>query len=131
MHSFDVPRERPAPRAFAGVTPEGQSVSGVFSRLTLVVAVKENCEGCRQVLESGIGDFGEVATLMVSRTAGSESWWTTSVHPIVISPELMEALEIRWPPAYVLIDPETQKVVTEGVVFGPEQVRREIAAYVM
>jgi hypothetical protein len=30
-----------------------------------------------------------------------------------------------------LIDPARAAVVTEGVVFGPEQVREEIAAYLM
>jgi hypothetical protein len=131
VRSIDASRERPAPRNFDGVTIDGERVTGTFSRLTLVVAVKEDCQGCRQVLESGVGDFGEVATLLVSRTAGSESWWATTVHPLIIAPALLDALDIRWPPSYVLIDPVTQRVVTEGVVFGPEQVRREIEPFVV
>jgi hypothetical protein len=97
----------------------------------LVVAVKENCLGCRSVLESSSGAFGGVAVLIVADHASCEPWWTASLHSVVVSPSLLEDLDVRWPPFYVLVDPTTERVVTEGVVFGPEQVLQEIAPYLV
>ena len=46
---------------------------------------------------------------------------------VLIAPALMKELDIRSAPFYVLIDPSSSRVVTEGVVFGPSQVAAEIA----
>jgi len=53
-----------------------------------------------------------------------------SRHEIVVAPDLLSLLEIRWPPFYVLIDPRVGTVLVEGVVFGPGQVAQEIKSYV-
>lgn len=45
---------------------------------------------------------------------------------VVIAPAALDALEVRWPPAYVVIDPVAGSVVGEGVVFDAAQVRDEI-----
>jgi hypothetical protein len=42
---------------------------------------------------------------------------------------VLAALDIRWPPFYVLIDPASRRVVTEGVVFDAAQVARETARF--
>jgi hypothetical protein len=106
-------------------------VRGEFVGLTLVVAIKEDCWGCRSVLESARDVFGDVATLLVASRPSNEVGWRSTPHPLVVSPELLEQLDVRSPPFYVLIDPQRGIVLSEGVVFGPEQVREEIGAFVM
>lgn len=131
MRSIDAPRERPAPRAYRGRNLAGEAVQGDFVGLTLIVAIKEDCLGCRSVVESPRNVFGRVATLLVASRPSSEPWWMTTAHPLVVSEPLLEQLDVRSPPFYVLIDARRGWVLTEGVVFGPEQVREEIAAFVM
>ena len=129
--SIDPPRERAAPRRYRGVDLAGQPVEGEFNDLTLVVAIKEDCVGCRSVLESPADAFGDVATLLVAARRSSESWWSPTNHRVIVSQELLADLDVRFPPFYVLIDPQRQRVISEGVVFGPEQVREELAGYLM
>ena len=104
---------------------------GGFDTRTLVVAVKDDCLGCRSVLEAPLGAFGDVATLLVSSRPSADPSWRTTQHRLVISELLMDELDVRWPPFYVLIDPANEKVMSEGVVFGVEQVREEIAPFLM
>jgi hypothetical protein len=47
----------------------------------------------------------------------------------VVAPDVLKELEIRWPPFYVLVDPQERRVITEGVVFAPAQVASEIASF--
>jgi hypothetical protein len=131
VHSIDAPRPRPAPRTYRGLSLSGELVQGEFVRPTLVLAVKEDCLGCRSVLESPVDAFGDVATLVVAARPSTEPWWAASHHPLVVSELLLQQLDVRWPPFYVLIDAKNATVVTEGVVFGPGQVREEIAAFLM
>jgi hypothetical protein len=131
MRSFDTTRDRPAPRSWRGSSLDGQPLEGVFERTTVVVAVKEDCWGCRSVFESPVDAFGDVATLIVARSVSSEPWWRSSGHRVVVSPELLDQLDVRWPPFYVVVDPLRERVVCEGVVFAPEQVKTEIAAFLM
>ncbi len=131
MRSFDTTRDRPAPRRWRGVTLAGEVLEGEFVRPTLIVAVKADCLGCRSVLESPADALGDVDVLLVAREASGESWWAGSAHRVVVSPTLLDDLDVRWPPFYVLVDPRSQRVLTEGVVFAPEQVRGEIAAFVV
>jgi hypothetical protein len=131
VRSIDGPHERQAPRDYRGSSLTGEQVSAQFAEPTLVLFVKADCLGCRDVLTSAHDAFGDVATLIVATTTSNEPWWSTSAHPVVIAPTLFEELEVRWPPVYVLIDPSSQRVVTEGVVFGASQVREEIAPFLM
>jgi hypothetical protein len=131
VRSVDAARDRRAPRRYVGRSLSGESVEGEFVGLTLIVAVKEDCLGCRSVLESPSDAFGDAAVLIVAGHASCEPWWAASLHLVVISPSLLEDLDVRWPPFYVLVDPTTERVVTEGVVFGPEQVLQEIAPYLV
>lgn len=130
MRSIDAPRERESPRGYRGVDLGGEPVEGEFTENTLVVAIKEDCLGCRSVLESPVDAFG-VATLLVAARSSAEPWWMTTPHRLVVSAQLLDELDIRFPPSYVLIDPKRGRVISEGVVFAPEQVREEIARFLM
>jgi hypothetical protein len=46
-----------------------------------------------------------------------------------LAPELMDALEIGSAPFFVALDGSPLTVVTEGVVFAPEQVARELSEF--
>lgn len=127
MRSFDTTRERPAPAFYDGLTLLGEPVRGTFSRRTLVIAAKADCLGCQAALESPVGAFGATDVLIVGRVSTDEPWWHRSAHPVIVSPSLLEALDVRWPPFYVLIDGERGVVLREGVVFGPDQVAAEVA----
>ncbi len=129
MRSIDASRNRPAPRGYRGVTLDGQAVEEEFMTRTLVVAIKEDCLGCLSVVRAPADVFGDVATLLVAASASAESSWRDSAHRVVVSGQLLAALDVRWPPFYVLIDPEHGRVVCEGVVFSPEQVREEITTH--
>jgi hypothetical protein len=93
--------------------------------MTLVVAVKPDCDGCRDFLRGDLREFPDVDVVIVS--AFSSDGWMDAANEVLIAPELMKELDIRSAPFYVLIDPLSLRVVTEGVVFGPSQVAAEIA----
>ncbi len=94
--------------------------------MALVVAVKPDCDGCREFIRGDLDELSGVDVVIVSATSSSE--WADATNEVLISPALMKELDIRSAPFYVLIDPTTQRVVTEGVVFGPSQVAAEIAS---
>jgi hypothetical protein len=123
--SFDAPRNRPAPREFVGVTQTGEERRVEIRQLTLVIAVKPDCDGCRAFVHGDLDELCGVDVVMVSATSSSE--WDGAENEVLISPAFMKELNIRSAPFYVLIDPSTQRVVIEGVVFGPSQVAAEIA----
>jgi hypothetical protein len=127
VRSFDAPRERPAPSAIVGRTSEGDVVSIEVRRMTLVVAVKANCDGCRVFLASDLSEFADVEVVFVSATPDDE--FRGALHTVVVAPLTLAELEIRSAPFYVLIDPSTMHVVAEGSLFSPTQVAREIAPF--
>jgi hypothetical protein len=123
--SFDAPRQRSVPREFVGVTPAGEERRVDIRRMTLVVAVKPDCDGCREFINGELDELSGVDVVIVSATSSTE--WADATNEVLIGPAFMKVLDIRSAPFYVLIDPSTQRVVTEGVVFGPSQVAAEIA----
>ncbi len=129
MRSFEGTRERRAPRRYRGTTLHGDVVEGEFTTRTLVLAVKDDCLGCESVVASSAQAFGEVATLVVAARPSADPAWATSAHQLLVSESLLADLDVRWPPFYVLVDPRDERVVCEGVVFAPAQVREEIAPY--
>ena len=131
MRSFDATRDRRAPRQYRGMTLQGEVIQGDFVSPTLIVAVKEDCLGCRSVMQSPEGAFGDVEILIVAARPSAEAFWRTCAHRVVVSESLLRELDVRWPPFFVLIDPANETVLCEGVVFAPEQVRDEIAPFVM
>ncbi len=125
-HSFDAPRERPGPSVLRGLTPAGSSRSIELRRMTLVVAVKPECDGCRDFIRGDLSELNDVEVVVVSATASEE--WHGAVTDVLVAPSLMKELDIRSAPFYVLLDPTKGKVVLEGVVFGSAQVAAEIAS---
>ena len=128
-HSFDRPRERLAPSRVAGRDLHGSDVEIVFDRLTLVVAVKAKCDGCRDFTEGRLDALGDVDVVVVSASDDGADEWVRAARPVIVAPELFTALDIRWPPFYVLVGPLGPRVLTEGVVFSAAQVAEEIAAF--
>ncbi|MHB1209194.1 MAG: hypothetical protein ACYC1I_05745 [Acidimicrobiales bacterium] len=131
MRSFDTPRRRAAPASFSGVTLDGEKRSHTFRGVTLVVAVKTRCDGCRDFVNATLEEFAPIELVIVSASGDEDGEWAQSRHPILIAPTLMEQLDVRWPPSYVVIDAATSEVVSEGVVFAPEQVAQEIIAFLV
>lgn len=125
MRSIDAPRERPAPAVLVGTGPDGEARRVTLSSMTLVVAVKPDCYGCREFVRGDLGALDAVEVVIVSAAPSEE--WRDAPREVVIAPESMKDLEISSAPFYVLVDPRRQRVVREGVVFGPSQVAAEIA----
>jgi hypothetical protein len=126
-HSFDTPRERGAPRELAGTTLEGKEWRRVLEGLTLVVAVKPQCDGCRDFIDSDLDELDDVDVVIVSATFDDE--WRGARQHVVVSPVTLNELDIRSAPFYVLIDATRQRVVCEGVIFAPAQVAAEISPF--
>lgn len=126
-HSFDAPRERSAPRELSGRTLDGDDWRHAIERMTLIVAVKPNCDGCRDFIDGELEELNDVDVVIVSATAADE--WRNARQRVIVSPETLMELDIRSAPFYVLIDAARQRVATEGVVFAPAQVKTEIASF--
>jgi hypothetical protein len=126
-HSFDAPRERVAPRELSGTTLDGKVWRRVLEGLTLVVAVKPQCDGCRDFLDGDLDELDDVDVVVVSATRDEE--WRGTRHEVVVSPETLRELDILSAPFYVLVDAARQRVVSEGIVFGPAQVADEISPF--
>jgi hypothetical protein len=129
MSSFEPPRPRPAPDVLVGATLEGEQQVRKLQGLTLIVAIKQSCDGCRDFVFSDLRELAGTPVVIVSATTDLNAEWVDAVQPILVAPDVLMELEIRWPPFYVLIDPLHRRVVTEGVVFAPGQVASEIAPY--
>ncbi len=129
VHSFDEPRERIVPSQLKGRTLSGDEVVRPLEGLTLIVAIKSSCDGCRDFVHSSLEELAGVTVVVVSATGDDNAEWRDAAQPVIVAPELLATLDIRWPPFYVLVDPVRRRVVTEGVVFGPAQVAEEIAPH--
>ncbi|HEY5438038.1 MAG TPA: hypothetical protein VIJ99_03980 [Acidimicrobiales bacterium] len=128
VHSFDPPRERSAPDSLSGYWSNGTDAVMALTRLTLLVAIKPNCDGCRAFLDAPLHEFEGVDVVFVAALDDDE--WAGSSRRVLIAPDALDRLDVRWPPFYVLIDPLAHAVIREGVVFGPSQVAAEIAQFI-
>jgi predicted nucleotidyltransferase len=108
-----------------GIGPDDEERRIELRRMTLVIAVKPDCDGCRDFLRGDLRELSNVDVVIVSAVSSEE--WVDAPNDVLVAPELMKQLDIRSAPFYVLIDPSGLRVVTEGVVFGPSQVAAEIA----
>ncbi|HEY1825271.1 MAG TPA: hypothetical protein VGG21_04840 [Acidimicrobiales bacterium] len=126
-HSFDAPRDRPAPRFLRGLTLDGESWTREITERTLIVAVKPDCDGCREFVEGDVHPLASLAVVVVSKTGNDD--WKSHRRSVFVSPDAFTDLLIHSAPFYVLVDPETARVVCEGSVFSAAQVAEEIAAY--
>ena len=128
--SFDRARERAAPDSLSGHWSNGVEDTIALSEVTLVVAIKPNCDGCRVFLDADL-DGLRVPVLIISAEDDDTGEWRDARRPVFISPDGFRLLDVRWPPLYVLVDPLARRVLTEGVLFGPAQVASEIATYLI
>ena len=126
--SFDRPRSRVAPDSLSGHWSNGDDVTIDLAEVTLVVAIKSNCDGCREFLHADLEEFS-VPVLVVSAEEDPSSEWRGARRPVLVSPEAIRLLDVKWPPFYVLVDPVARRVLTEGVLFGAAQVAAEIAPF--
>ena len=129
MSSFDAPRVRPAPDTITGTSLQGEAISRTLNGLTLIVAIKQSCDGCRDFVFSTLSELRDLPFVILSATDDLNGEWIDALQPILVAPQVLVDLDIRWPPFYVLVEPQQHQVVTEGVVFAPAQVAAEIAAY--
>jgi hypothetical protein len=128
IRSFDRPRKRVAPDSLKGHWSDGAEVTVELTETTLIVAVKADCDGCRDFINADLDEL-RVPLLVISHDDDASSEWIDAVQPVLVSRDAFQQLDIRWPPFYVLIDPIAGRVLTEGVLFGPSQVIAEIEPY--
>jgi hypothetical protein len=126
--SFDRPRERVAPDSLVGHWSSGDDVTIELSGVTLVVAIKSNCDGCREFIGADLSELS-VPVLVVSADEDTAKEFSDARQPVFVSPEALRLLDVKWPPFYVLIDAVSRKVLTEGVLFGVAQVAAEIEPF--
>jgi hypothetical protein len=129
VSSFDAPRIRPALDTITGTSLDGAPISRTLVGPTLIVAVKQSCDGCRDFIFSELNELSNVAVLILSATGDDNGEWRDALQQVIVAPQTLQELDVRWPPFYVLVDPQRHLVVTEGVVFAPAQVAREIEMY--
>ncbi len=125
--SFDAPRRRPAPRVLEGRSVAGAERSHALEGVTVVAVVKPNCDGCREFVWSDLAAFGDIEVVVVATEA--EDDWRQAPREVLIAPDLFEILDVRGAPWYVLIDPATSRVLTEGALLSAAQVAEEIGSY--
>ena len=131
MHSFDAPRARQVPTSFGGITPDGEPVSDTFAPHHLIIAVKESCDGCAELLEASYGAYDKlgIEILFLAGAHSNETAWLDSSHKRLVSPELLTTLDVRWPPFWMLIDGANGTVIAEGVPFGVAHLINEVRAF--
>ena len=127
--SFDRPRERPAPSQMTGHWSNGGDAVVSLTKLTLLVVIKSNCDGCHDFLFSDLDVFAGLDVVIMSATDDADNEWIDAPRPVLIAPDALLTLDVKWPPFYLLVDPIGGLVRTEGVLFGPSQVAAEIASF--
>lgn len=97
-----------------------------LSEPTVVVAIKTNCDGCRSFYSGSLDALQAWPTLLIARDDDEVQQFANARHPVYVASELWEALDVRWPPLYVLLGAQPGRILCEGVAFSPEQVAREL-----
>jgi hypothetical protein len=127
-HSFDPPRDRPAPSELHGHSLSGEAIRLQLTGPTVIVAIKPDCDGCRDFIHGDLHELEHVDVIVVSAHTGGDDW-IAARQRVVVAPEFMKELDVLSPPSYLLIDPKVSRVLCEGVLFAPAQVASEIASY--
>ena len=119
------------PAAVIGQSLAGEPVTQPLQSLTLIVVIKPACDGCRDFVHSDLAELSLVPVIIVSAQPDLNGEWAGARQRVIVAPEVLADLDIRWPPCYVLVDPVGQRIVTEGVVFNAAQVAVEIAPFLV
>ena len=98
----------------------------MLNQPTLVVAIKINCDGCKSFYDGSLVALRAWPTLLIAREPNEVRELAHAQNTVFVARELWTALDVRWPPLYVLITASPGRVLTEGVAFTPEQVAKEI-----
>ena len=129
MRSIDPLRRRPAPLTLRGHTYDGVECERRLTKLSLLLVVKAGCQACDALLTIGPGAFDGFDVHYLAASDAVE--FETFGRDVVRSSSALDALEVRWPPVYVVVDPALGEVVAEGAVFDADQVRTEIARHLL
>ncbi len=127
--SFDPPRPREVPITLSGRTLDGREGSVVLTSTTLIVAVKPGCDGCLPFVVGDLTELGDWPVVVLASASDTRGEWRDARREVLVAPDALEALGVRWPPFYLLVEPSGPRVVVEGVVFGPAQVAAELRAH--
>ena len=130
LHSFDRSIGRPAPSALVGVDSVGAPVEIVFRRRTIVIAVKPNCDGCREFLGGSLSEFDGLDVVLVSATAMDDNA-TPRTNPVVLATDWIKEFLMMAAPSYMVIDPAHGRVLIEGVAFSSPQIAAEIVHHLV
>ena len=95
--------------------------------MSLLLVVKAGCQACEALLKAGPDAFAGFDVHYL--TASDAPEFATFGRDVLRSSTALEALEARWPPVYLVVDPVLREVVAEGTVFDADQVRAEIATH--
>ncbi|MDE3222968.1 MAG: hypothetical protein KGL79_05995 [Acidobacteriota bacterium] len=124
MRSIDPPRRRPAPLVLRGRDAHGGEREVNLEELTLLIVVKPNCQACEELLAHDARGFeGFNVWYLVDEELALAS---DAPRLLRVSAATLATLEVRWPPAYLVVDPECAEVIFEGVVFDSGQIMEEI-----
>ena len=118
--SFDPPRRRPVPTEFFVTNPDGSESLQTVGDGTLIVIVKDNCNGCADFVANRDQILSDLLVVTASRTA-------SETYGALYAPDFITQIDARFAPVYLLAGGSPLEVVTEGTVFSAEQVQAEIA----
>jgi len=121
-------RPRPVPSPWSLRDRDGVAHSFAVRAPTLLVAVKTDCDGCRPFYGATSAALEGLDVVVVTRDDPAHRDFAGSARPVYGAPGLLDELEVRWPPFFVLVAPDPPRVVVEGVAFAPEQVVAEMAS---
>ena len=127
--SSEPARRRPAPTSLSGHWLGGPAQVVTLRETTIIIAVKPDCYGCRDALNSGRRRIATLPVLFVGAGDVVDPEWVDGGASVFVSPDALRDLAITWPPFYVVVDPAFGEVVTEGVVFAIPQVEAEVTAF--
>jgi hypothetical protein len=108
---------------------DGRRVLVETDQPTLVVAVKADCDGCASFHSGSLDPLAEYRVVLVAHAVRGVAELESAPEEVFEAPELLEALEMRWPPVYALVAGRPARVLVEGVAFSPEQVAHEIRSF--
>lgn len=121
-------RPRPVPSPWSLSDRDGVAHPYEVRRPTLLVAVKTDCDGCRPFYGATPAALEGLDIVVVTRDDPAHRDFSGGAREVFGAPGLLDELEVRWPPFYVLVAPDPPRVVVEGVAFAPEQVVAEMAS---
>src|SRR5580692_9367791 len=87
VSSFDAPRVRPAPDTITGTSLGGTPISRPLVGLTLIVAVKQSCDGCRDFIFSGLNELTDVPVVILSATGDDNGEWSDARQEVLVAPQ--------------------------------------------